>query len=76
MQKYPHMIELFACILNKIAFMLFPNNNFFLIMCSTPKLPKEIISLFKTCKAINDFQHLRQELFHIPHSLLFGANYL
>ena len=40
MQRYPHIIELFACILNMFAFMLlFPINLLISLgTCSTPKL--------------------------------------
>ena len=43
MQKYPHTIELFACILNILVFMfLCPIINLLISVgrCSTPKLSK------------------------------------
>ena len=41
MQKHAHIIELFECTLNMLAFMfLFPMNSLISLgMCSTPKLP-------------------------------------
>ena len=54
MQKYPHTIELFACILNIFVFMfLFPIKVLISLgRFSTPKLCKYIISTFFTYKAI------------------------
>ena len=41
-QKYPHIIELFACILKMFAFMFLLPINFLVSsgICSTPKLSK------------------------------------
>ena len=53
-QKCPNIIELSACILNMFVFVFFCPINFLISLgtCSTPKLSKEIISLFLTYKAI------------------------
>ena len=81
MQKYPHIIELFACTQKMLAFMfLFPTN--YLISsgtCSTPKLLKQAISLLLHNKAIQSVvptAHIHQGLFHKPHPLIFGASCL
>ena len=54
MQKYPHIIELPACIVSMFVLMLLYLINFliFLGTCSTPKEWKKVISLFFTYKAI------------------------
>ena len=55
MQKYSHIIELSACILNVFVFvLLFPINFLFSLgTCSTPKLSKKKKkSLFNASKAI------------------------
>ena len=54
MQKNPHIIQLFACILYMFVFMfLFPIKcPISLGICSTPKLSKYVISLFNAYKAI------------------------
>ena len=54
MQKYPHIIELSACILNMFVMMfLFPINLLISLgMCYLPKLSKYINSLFFTYKGI------------------------
>ena len=53
-QKYPHIIELSACILNMFVFVFLCPINLLISLgtCSTPKLSKSITSLFFTYKAI------------------------
>ena len=53
-QKYPHIIELSACILNMFGLMLLCLINILISLgkCSTPKLSKKTTSLFFTYKAI------------------------
>ena len=54
MQKYPKMIESYACILNMLVFMFLLAINFLISVgtCSTPKLPKQVRPLFNAYKAI------------------------
>ena len=53
-QKYPHIIELSACILNMFVFVFVCPINLLISLgtCSTPKLSKQTTSLFFTYKAI------------------------
>ena len=69
-QKYPHIIESYACILKAFVFIfLLPINVLISFgICSTPKESKYVTSEFQ-------YQSTHQDLLHIPH-LLFFANYL
>ena len=54
MQKYPHVIELSACIPNMFVLMFLCSINLLISLgtCSTPKESKQVISLLFTSKAI------------------------
>ena len=53
-QKYPQIIELLACIINMFAFVFLCPINLLISLgtCGTPKISKQITSLFFTHKAI------------------------
>ena len=74
-QKHPHIIELSACILNMFVFVFLCPINFLISLgtCSTPKLSKQITSLFLTYKAIQCVStlHTHQDLLDMLHFLLF-----
>ena len=72
-QKYPHIIESFACILNMFVFMsLFPINLLISLgICSTPKRSKYIISLFYVYKAIQCVPKKFVEIYYLCASFYF-----
>ena len=78
-QKYPHIIESYACILRifVLIFLFLINVSISLGICSTPKLSKYVTTLFFTCKTIQcQYQNTHLDLLHMPHSLFYLANYL
>ena len=72
MQKYPHIIELFAFTRKMLALMFLYSINSLISSgtYSTPKLSKETISIFLQNKA-NQHLHIHQGLLHKPQPLFF-----
>ena len=60
-QKYPHIIELSAFILNMFVLMFLCPINLLvsLGMCYTPKLSKQITSLFFKCNSIDTYKAIQ-----------------
>ena len=69
MQKYPHIIEMPACILNIFVFVFLCPMNLLISLgtCSTPKLSKYFLHTKQPNECLH--LHIHQDLLHMLHFL-------